>query len=445
MSIIDMDHVAVQQKIFGGFLNAVRQILTNERIRGWSVRCGHSWRERRFCPVISLLACILKQLNDLSARDVEDHLALLARSLRLRDGHSFCNARERLPLPLFHQALKFTGATASGKGERRYKNLKVCLADGTTVRTPRTDENRKVFRTSTNQHGKSRCPLLRMVILVCAGCGAVLDMTYAPYVVGEARLFTLIIRRMLPGMLVIADTTICSYLAFAISSARGGYMLCPLRPDRKRVRVKRLSRSETLESWDKPSASHVAYPHLLKGLPSLLTVRVIEVVVHRKGYRDYKLTLATTLLDPVQYPAHELLELYQQRWDIESDIRTLKLQHGLNTLTTKTPQVVCREMYSAVLAYNVVRTLMAEAGGVTRRLSHHRSREMILNVSLQMVNAQPLQLLELFRTLLVSIRTAVAPKQNRPAEPRAILTRHRSFPYLKISRKAWRSRHRVAS
>ena len=130
--------------------------------------------------------------------------------------------------------------------------------------------------------------------------------------------------------------------------------------------------------------------------------------------------------------------------DIETDIRTLKHAHGLETLTGKTPQIVCREIFSAALAYNVVRALMAEAGGTVRRLSHHRAQQLLCAASSQMAAAVAIQLRLIFQTLLASIRTAIAPAQERPPEPREILQRHRAFPYLMVSRDAWRRRYRVA-
>src|SRR5438128_7296720 len=118
------EHVSVQQKIRGAFLNPVRQILTNERIIEWCQRCGYSWRERVFCPVVSLLACMWKQLHPVSARDVEDHLALLAPASKesLRDGRDFCNGRARLPIPVLQLAVKHTGTMASSAAEQRYKD-----------------------------------------------------------------------------------------------------------------------------------------------------------------------------------------------------------------------------------------------------------------------------------------------------------------------------------
>ena len=375
MDSIVKQHGSAQQKILDSILNPVRQMLTDGWILQYCRSIGHVWRCRRFCPVVSLLTCIWKQLGQFSARDVEDYVALLARTCddTSRDGRDFCNARARLPLPLFQRAQELTGAMASNSAPRRYKHLRVALLDGTTLRTAATTANRKAFGSSTNQHGSSHSPVLRLALLLCAGCGAVLDLAFGPYTVSEARLFTLLISRLPSAMLVVGDTTACSFTIFAMALQRGSHLLCPLCPGRKRQVLRRLSRNDTLELWPRSTPAHVIYPQFLRELPAAIEVRVIERSIRRRGYRDYKVTLVTTLLDAKEFPANDLVQQYLQRWDIELDIRTLKHQHGLEILSGLTPQVACREMYAAILAYNCVRALMAQASATPRRLSHHRS------------------------------------------------------------------------
>ena len=260
-----------------------------------------------------------------------------------------------------------------------------------------------------------------------------LDLAFGPYTVSEARLFTLLISRLPSAMLVVGDTTACSFTIFAMALQRGSHLLCPLCPGRKRQVLRRLSRNDTLELWPRSTPAHVIYPQFLRELPAAIEVRVIERSIRRRGYRDYKVTLVTTLLDAKEFPANDLVQQYLQRWDIELDIRTLKHQHGLEILSGLTPQVACREMYAAILAYNCVRALMAQASATPRRLSHHRSIEILLHISAQMVCAATIRLPELFAALLHFIRTARSPQQDRPPEPRAILHRKHAFPYLTSS------------
>jgi hypothetical protein len=74
------------------------------------------------------------------------------------------------------------------------------------------------------------------------------------------------------------------------------------------------------------------------------------------------ITLVTTLLDPVSYPAGgALAELYLGRWQVETNLRHLKTTMGLEVLHCKTVAGVLKEMYMFAITYNLVRLIMLEA------------------------------------------------------------------------------------
>ncbi len=77
------------------------------------------------------------------------------------------------------------------------------------------------------------------------------------------------------------------------------------------------------------------------------------------GYRH--VTLATTLLDPVAFPAEAFLELYRRRWRAELYLRDIKITLGMDVLRCKTPEMVHKELSMFLIAYNLVRLLMLEA------------------------------------------------------------------------------------
>ena len=69
-----------------------------------------------------------------------------------------------------------------------------------------------------------------------------------------------------------------------------------------------------------------------KGLPESLTVRELQYRVETPGYRTRKILLATTLLDVEEYPAEDLAELYRCRWQVETNLRYLKIALGMDVL-----------------------------------------------------------------------------------------------------------------
>jgi len=247
------------------------------------------------------------------------------------------------------------------------------------------------------------------------------------------------------GSLLLADALYGSFLNLALVTRRQSHLISPRKLKRKGEKLKRLGRNEWLERITRPLAAHSCHPELLVDLPAFQDVRVIKAVIQRKGYRDITLFLCTTLLDHLKYPAQEIVAIYLRRWNIELDIRSLKLKHGLARLTCKSPQTVEREIYSACLAFNSVRATMAETGQPAHRLSHASTLELLRRTDDKMSFASRTMRAELVRTMLELVAAAVLPHQPRPPEPRAVVHSVRRFPYLKCTRKQWRAWHRATA
>ena len=77
--------------------------------------------------------------------------------------------------------------------------------------------------------------------------------------------------------------------------------------------------------------------------------------------RKQRVTLVTTLLDPVAYPAEKLIALYARRWNLELALRHLKTTMGMEALRCQSPDMVEKELLAYLVADNLVRCLMAEA------------------------------------------------------------------------------------
>src|SRR5205085_8022448 len=92
-----------------------------------------------------------------------------------------------------------------------------------------------------------------------------------------------------------------------------------------------------------------------------LAVRECRVTVERPGFRVETLIIATTLLDAGEYPKEELASLYRARWNAELDLRSLKQTLQMDILRCKTPELVRKELWTHILAYNLIRTIIAQA------------------------------------------------------------------------------------
>ena len=62
----------------------------------------------------------------------------------------------------------------------------------------------------------------------------------------------------------------------------------------------------------------------------------------------------------------ELARLYARRWNVELDLRNIKVTLGMDVLSCRTPQMITKELWVHVLAYNLIRLLMAQAASVAQ-------------------------------------------------------------------------------
>src|SRR3954452_16465670 len=173
-------------------------------------------------------------------------------------------------------------------------------------------------------------------------------------------------------------------------------------------------------------------------MPAELTVRELRVRVKDRTKRVRSLVVVTTLVDAERYRARELGELFRQRWHAELDLRSLKSEMEMEVLRTESPGLVRKEVAMHLLAYNLIRGIMAEAGrseGVRpRRLSFTgavhtvRSFEEVSLYDPVRIRADLPRLVELIGQKRVG---------DRPDryEPRAVKRRPKPHPLLRMPRK----------
>ena len=99
----------------------------------------------------------------------------------------------------------------------------------------------------------------------------------------------------------------------------------------------------------------------MKALPDFILVRECLIRVQQPGFRTRMVIVATTLLDPVKFSKEDLGQLYRARWNAELDLRSLKQTLQMDILRCKTPEMVRNEIWTHILAYNLIRTIMAQA------------------------------------------------------------------------------------
>src|SRR5262249_5332549 len=96
-------------------------------------------------------------------------------------------------------------------------------------------------------------------------------------------------------------------------------------------------------------------------LPDFLLVRETRVQVEQAGFRTQTIIVATTMLDAQEITKSDLAQVYRARWNAELDLRSLKQTMQMDVLRCKTPELVRKEIWTHLLAYNLIRAMIAQA------------------------------------------------------------------------------------
>jgi hypothetical protein len=230
--------------------------------------------------------------------------------------------------------------------------------DGTTISMPDIPKNQERYPQPSSQAPAVGFPLARLVMVICLATGAALDMAVGPYSgkgTGELALVRALQEGFSPSDVMLADALYCNYWLIATLMARGVDVL--FEQNGARItdfrRGKSLGTRDHIVRWSKPVARpQWMSPEQDEGFPDELTVREVRVA-HQ--------VLVTTMLDYRKVSKDDFCALYAQRWNVELDLRNLKTTTSMDVLSCQTPQMNKKQLWVHLLAYNVIRLLMAQA------------------------------------------------------------------------------------
>jgi len=350
---------------------------------------------------------------------------------------AYCQARKRLPLDTLCR-VRVAVAAAGEKAAELWYGLRPKVIDGTTVSAPDTRKNQAAYPQSRSQKPGCGFPLIRLVGVFSMATGALLSYAKGNKHQHELRLLWKLIEYFKPGDLAVADRGFCNYVLLALLPLRGVAALFRLhqrRPADLR-KGRRLGKNDRLFTWSKPLLKPRWLPQSWwRKIPAQLTVRVIRFKVASPGYRPESVTLVTTLLDPVKYPAHEIARLYAHRWKIELWFRDIKTSMGMEVLRCQSPRMLHKELEMFFIAYNLIRCLMVQAGAINDveldRMSFKGTVDSVRQFSLAIAQARSKRKqTQLIVELLEVIARDEVPDRPDRIQPRAVKRRPKAFPLL---------------
>ncbi|QDV48192.1 IS4 family transposase [Gimesia fumaroli] len=250
---------------------------------------------------------------------------------------------------------------------------RILLVDGFTLTAADTPKNQRAYPQNPTQKPGLGFPVLRCVSLISMTTGLLVDLVSGPYSgkgSGETALFWQMLDALRPGDTLVADSYYCTYWLVSACRARGVQVLMKnhhLRDDHPQA-ARRLSKRERLVTWSRPLQRPAWMTRQeFWQQPLTLTLRLVDVQISQPGYRAKTFTIATTITDRKAYPARWIAAVYQSRWLIELDIRSIKCSLGMDILRAKSPDMVLTELWSCLLAYNLIRLKMLQSSLSTDR------------------------------------------------------------------------------
>ena len=350
---------------------------------------------------------------------------------------AYCRARQRLPLSMIQSLVRATGnAMATSTATTwMWQDRPVKLLDGTTVSMPDTAANQLAFPQPRGQKPGLGFPIARVVGVLCLATGAVLDVAMGACI-GKAGSEHALLREMMgsikTGDVVLADRYYCAYFLIALLRARGADVVFQQHQRRSTDfrKGRRLGSKDHIVEWMKP-----------KQRPEWLDQEQYDAMPDTQLIREVRVrskVLVTTMLSSDEASKQALSALHTRRWDVELDLRNIKTTLGLDVLRCRSPQMTMKELWTGLLAYNLIRFLMARAaahrGILPRQISFKHTLQLWLAWS--HLSRQEGDDDDLLLVLIAQQRVARRPGR---IEPRAVKRRPKPHPLLTTRRPAARA------
>jgi putative transposase len=367
------------------------------------------------------------------------------------DTGAYCRARAKLSVVVLRRLATdvASGCETRVPSEWLWKGRHVYLADGTAVSMPDTQDNQRAYPQSNTQAEGVGFPIARMLFLFSLATAMVKDMAMGPYQgkkTGETALLRELFGCLGRGDIILGDRYFCSYFMIAMLKELGVDAVFRLHQRRKYDfrRGQRLGDGDHLVEWFKPARPKWMDEETYEQLPDSLRIREVQVRVEQPGFRVQSLVVATTLVDAESYRKDDIAELYHRRWLVELDIRSLKVTMGMDVLRCQSAEMVRREIWTCLLAYNLIRQTMLEAALTAelspRQLSFTAALQRLAAAWVLLANADEELVVALIANLLNDVSTCQIGKRPNRVEPRKVKRRPKPHQLLTEPRQQARAK-----
>ena len=374
-------------KIVAAFLTqpglAFARVLSAERVERVFTEHGNLFgQDAIYSTVLTLWAFLGQALREgkqascqAAVAEIVAHQQLAGLPVPCSDTGNYCRARAQLSEAALHELTVEVADELEEQTEPAWlwKGRHAKLVDGFTFTMPDTPRNQKEYPQPASQTKGVGLPIARACAILSLATACVSDLALGPYSgkeTGETALLRELLDSLHAGDLAVADRYYCSFLMIALLLAHG-VDVCARMHQKRHVdfrRGRRLGKYDHLVEWTKPARPEWMDEATYAKIPAKIVLREVRFNLVEPGRRVQTLTIATTLIDAEVYTAQDIAQLYGFRWNSELDIRSIKQALGLDHVRCKSPEMVRRELWTTLLAYNLIRTTAAAAALLHRKL-----------------------------------------------------------------------------
>lgn len=373
----------VSQEEFTSAIELLHRIIPTDNIGAFSLRHSPATVYTTLATLWMLTLQRLgggKSLEAIVKETLTHNRDIFPDNRRVREGtlshnsSAYSVARQRLPLEVVGRFTDSVAQTIIDCCPDIVNDRRAFIIDGTTFKLAPTSELREVYPPSTNQHGESVWPILMLTVAHELRSGAALrpefGAMYGSKNTSEAKQAAAIARRIPAGSILLADAGYgIFYVVYAMVSC-GHDILSRLTKSRFKALRRR---AELVEQTAGSSRYRLEWKPSAKDRqthPELPADACVTVELHAVQQEDGQwLYLVTSM----ELGSQQAADLYACRYDVEHDIRDLKVTLGVENIRAQSDEMVRKEMLCSMVAYNLVVQLRREAAQVAklppRRLS----------------------------------------------------------------------------
>ncbi len=350
---------------------------------------------------------------------------------------AYNQARQTLPVSVVEQSCdRIFQELVARLGPAPEPPQRAFLLDGSSMSLAHSAPLHKKYPPGSNQYREGHWPILRVLVAHDLHTGLAIrpewGPMYGPDAVSEQALLEAAICRLPSSATIVGDINF-GVFSVAWAAAQSGH---PVVLRLSRARAKRLAGKDVAHemdreiAWRPSAADRKAHPEL----PADANVRG-RLIARKVQPSNRQTPVLLILFSTVPGSPEQSITLYGRRWNIETDLRTLKNTLRLDRFTSSTPDMVAKEINMGIAAYNLVRALTAlasqQSGVPPRGYSFSKVRRILLTFGPMLADtSDPQQAERLFQQIMGWVQQSKLPKRRkaRPPYPRKVWRRRDPFP-----------------